>query len=338
MTPSTETPVTHLDLSMRLNQEIQRDEKLFTPKITLNGRATYSVKNVDKALRTWDVNAISEWNSGHTNNNLKVVVTRIVPGQKDYKVCVDSTLKYGIENVTGHINVATSQSTEPKCNTDETMLDITLVGQKTQEQHEDHVVYGVCSYPQNIFLEPDYTLNCIAAHTTLREYIYDVKTMNVPSEFKKTAMHWLDYLKGMYMSHYTHVPEHQEDVGENNLKVKIEYPVVGHQINIEVISHQQAWKLESIHVHDMPLLSSVGEPESTHVSDWLLFMHSVGLMDVCKIHKDDVHHHHHTETQQVTDDWELYWGDKVQNPYVGVYLKKVEGKLVCFNFIAKKEP
>lgn len=338
LSPSTETPITHLDLSVRLNQEIQRDEKLFTPKVTWNSRGTYSVKNGDKALRTWDVNAISEWNSGHTNNNLKVVVTRIVPGQKDFKVCVDGTWKYGLENVTGHVNVATSQSGEAnKCNSDETLLDITVLGQKIKEQHEDHVIYGACSYPQNAFLEPDYTLHCIAADTTLREYIYDVKTTNVPSEFKKTALHWWDYFKGLYMSHYTHVPEHQEDVGENNLKVKIEYPVVGHQLNIEVVSHQQAWKLESIHVHDKPLLASVGEPESTHVSDLLILLHSVGLTDVCKIHKDDVHHHHHTEDKQVGDDWELYWGDKVQNPYVGVYIKKVEGKLVN-NFPAKQNP
>lgn len=328
ISPSTEIPVTHLDLSLRMNQEIQRDENLFTPKVSFNTRATYSVKNVDKATRTWDVNVNAELNSGHTNNMMKVVVTRIVPGQKDFKICIDGTAKYGAENVTGHVNVATSQSTEPKCTADETMLDITILGQKNKEQHKDHVVYGVCSYPQNKFKQPDYTLKCIAADTTLREYVADVKTMNVPSEFKKSAMHWLDYLKGMYMSHYTHVPEHQEDVEENNLKVKIEYPVVGHQVNVEVVSHQQAWKLESIHVHDVPLLASVGEPESTHVSDLLMFMHSVGLMDVCKVHKDDVHHHHHTKLQQVTGEWELYWGDKVQNPHVAVFLKKVDEKLV----------
>lgn len=330
LAPSAEIPVTHLDLSLRTSQEVQRDEKLFTPKVSINSRATYSVKNMDRATRTWDVNANVELNSGHTNNNLKVQVTRILPGQKDYKVCVDGTVKYMVENITGHVSIATSQSTEPKCTVEETMMDITVDGHKTEEQHEDHVVYGLCSYPQNRFLEPDYTLPCIAAQSTVREYVYDVKTTNVPSECKKTAMHLLDYIKGMYMSHYTHIAEHQEDVAENNLRVKVEFPVVGHQMNVEVVTHQQGWKLESIPVHDLPMLGGVGEPESTHFSDLLMFMHSVGLMDVCVIHKDDVHHHHHSVQQHVTNDWELYWGDKVQNPYVGVYVKEVGGKLVSF--------
>lgn len=328
LSPSTEIPVTHLDLSLRLNQEMQRDEKLFTPKMSMNSRATYSVKNMDRAVRSWDMNVNTEMDSGHTNNNMKLILTRMVPGQKDYKICVDANMRYGIENVTGHVGVATSQSTDSKCTPEETMLDITVVGNKNKEQHKDHVVYGVCSYPQNKFLEADYTLPCIAAGSTLREYVYDVKTMNVPSEFKKSAMHWMDYLKGMYMSHYTHVPEHQEEVGENDLKIKVEYPVVGHQMNVEVVSHQQAWKLESMQVPDMPLLRCWAHPESTHVSDLMLFMHSVGLMDVCKIHTNDVHHHHHTEMKHVTNDWELYWGDKVQSPYIGVYIKKVQDKLV----------
>lgn len=328
LSPSAEIPITHLDLSLRTSQEMQRDEKLFTPKVSFNSRATYSAKNMDRAMRTWDVNANVDLNSGHTDNNLKMQVTRIVPGQKDYKICVDGTVKYMVENITGHVTVATTQSSESKCTADDTMMDITVDGHKTEEQHKDHVVYGLCSYPLNRFLEPDYTLPCIAAHTTMREFIYDVKTMNVPSEFKKTAMHLFDYVKGMYMSHYTHIPEHQEDVAENNLRVKVEFPVVGDQMNVEVVSHQQGWKLESVPIHDLPMLGGVGVPESTYFSDMLMFMHSVGLMDVCVIHKDDVHHHHHSIQQHMTNDWELYWGDKVQNPYVGVYVKEMGGKMV----------
>lgn len=330
LSPSTELPVTHLDLSLRMSQEVLRDEKLFTPKVSLNSRATYSVKNMDRATRTWDVNANVEMNSGHTNNNLRVQVTRIVPGQKDYKICVDGTVKYTVENLTGHVNVATSQSNEPKCTTEETMMDITVVGRKNEEQNEDHVVYGVCSYPQNKLSEPDYTLPCISSQSTLREFVYDIKTMNVPSEFKKTAMYYLDWLKGMYMSHYSHISEHQEDVAENNVKVKVDYPVVGHQMNVEVVTHQHGWKFESIPVHGLPVFGSLGEPESTHISDLLLFMHSVGLMDVCKVEIDHVHHHHHSVSQHVTNDWELYWGDKIQNPYIGVYVKQVGGKMVSF--------
>lgn len=326
ISPSTETPITHLELSLRLNQEVQRGEKLFTPKVSLNTRATYSVKNHDRTRRTWDMNTNAELNSGHTNNNFKVQVTRIVPGLKDYKVCVDGTVKYTVENVTGHVSVATSQSTEQTCSSAETMMDVTMVGHKNEEQHKDHVVYGVCSYPQNKHLWSDYVLSCIAAHTTLRGYEYDVKTMNVPSEFKKTALHWFDHLKGMYMAHVTHIPEHHEDVAENNLRVKIEYPVVGQQMNVEVVTHQQAWKLESLPVDGLPV---IGKPESTHFSDLLVFMHSVGLMDVCMIEKDMVHHHHQSVKQHVMDDdWELYWGDKIQNPYVGVYVKGVSGKMV----------
>lgn len=322
--PSVEIPVTHIDLSLRANQEVQRDENLFTPKVSFNARATYSVKNVDKATRTWDVNTNVDLNSGHTNNNIKVQVTRIVPGQNDFKMCLDGTVKYGVDNITGHWNLGMGQTTEGKCGAEETVLDVTMVGRKNEEQLRDHHIYGVCSDIPHLFTT-DYTLQCIAAHTTVRDYVYDIKTTNVPSEFKKVALLLVDEVKGAFMPHYTRISEHEEDVKENDLRIKVNVPVIGHQMNVEIISHTEGWKLESVPTLSVPLIE---KPKSTHVSTLFSFMHAVGLMDVCEIRQDVVRHHHHTVQKRVPDTWELYWGDKIQNPAVAIYVRKVGNKLV----------
>lgn len=109
--PSTEYHANHLDLAVRWDHEIHHNY-LYEPAQKLNTRATYSVKNHEKSLKIWDATMVLDLNHGHTVNNLKAHFTRIIPGQKDYKVCVEGGKKWTAEGVSGHLNVAMSQSVD----------------------------------------------------------------------------------------------------------------------------------------------------------------------------------------------------------------------------------
>lgn len=332
ISPSMEYPVTHIDVSLRLNHEIKRDENVLTPAVTMNGRVTYAVKNAEKATKTWDLNSVLEMNSGHTQNNLRMQLTRIIPGQKDFKVCLDATKKYTNVNVLGHMNIAMSHSTENKCTKDETVVDVSMTGTELKEQTDKHHhVHGACVYPRSYHVRPDdHTMSCLASHTTLRQYIYNVKTTNVQSEFKKIMHQWIDYIKFCHRSNYIFISEPEHEIAENNMKIKVEYPLVDDVVDVEVLGPKHGFKLESV---DTKELSWFGvEPDNTHYSKMFMFMHAVGLTDVCVVHNDIVlDHHQHHWPHHLTTDWSLLIGDDHQKKF-GLFAKKLdEHKMVCCN-------
>lgn len=323
MAPSTEYPVTHIDISLRLTPEIKRDVNILTPALTVNGRITYAVKNAEKAMKTWDVNSVLEFNSGHTQNNWRMQLTRIIPGQNDFKVCLDATKKYTNVNVIGHMNVAMSHSADNKCTKDETVMDIVMTGTQLKEQMNKHHIYGACSYPRSYFVRPDdHTMSCLSSYTTLRQYIYNIKMNNVQSEFKKMMQEWMDYIKGSYMSHYTFISEHEHDIPEHNMKVKVEYPLVGDMMDVMVMGSQNGFKLEGIDTKELSWFGAY--PDNTHYSKMFMFMHAVGLTNVCIVQNDVVlDHYHHHWPHHLTTDWTLVIGDDHQKMF-GVFAKKID--------------
>lgn len=328
--PSKQIPATHVDLSLRLNHDIKRDDNLMTPAMTLNGRATYVLKNMEKTIKTWDLTTILEMNTGHTINNLKMQLTRMIPGQKDFKICLEGMKKWTKQGLTGRMNVAMSHSTEAKCSSDETVVDISMTGEESDEQKDEHHVHGDCVYPRTYHVHPDdYTIDCLASFTNIRKYTYIIKTtpVNLPTEFKRTFMLWMDHIKGNYISHYIRVPEHSEEVAENNLKVKVLYPLIDNEVDVEVLGPQEGFRFESLNLRELRWFGMY--PDNLYYSDIYRFMHRIGLTDICMVHKDVLHfgRHHEGISHSLTNDWTLYMGDgKTGNKMFAVYIKKVDDK------------
>lgn len=324
--PSTEIRITHIDISLRLTQDIKRDDNMFIPAMNLGGRITYVLKNEDKAVRTWDLNTVMELNKDHTDN-LKMDLTRIIPGQKDFKLCLEDMRKFVPDGVTGRMKLAMSQSSDAKCKEDETILDVTSVGRISDERKREHRIHGACVYPRTYHERPDdYTLRCLSSFSDIRAYEYDIKLTNMPIEFKKTLALWMDRIKGHYISHYTYLVEHEVDVPENTMKVRVEFPLVDDLLDVEVIMPKSGWRLEGIRRRELAWWGM--EPDNMYFSDWFKFLHTVGLTDMCLVDNVRVRfgRDHWGITHQLPSDWTLIMGDgaSADNKMFSVFAKKLD--------------
>ncbi|EFA03647.1 hypothetical protein TcasGA2_TC013741 [Tribolium castaneum] len=320
--PSHQHPVSNIDLSLRLHSEPASEEThYYAPRIKWSSRVTYAVKNHDTSLKTWDVNAIFDINPGHTVNNLKMIVTRIVPGQNDYKICVDGVKKWTDKGVTGHLNVAMSQTPDGKCVKDDTVIDVTMTGEKSHEQQEGHHKYGTCEYISPYSVPHWHTLECLVDHTTVRRYVYNVKTTNVPSEFKKVFAHWWDHLKGYYVSYYHLEDEHNDHIGDHNLRLDIHYPMEEETVNVHVTTPQHVYSLTGVPTHHWRWVGL--SPDSVEYSKSFQYLHDSGWVDHCVVHVDHHRLNQHDVHETVPNDWTLFVGNGAQNPTMGVYIKRV---------------
>jgi hypothetical protein len=320
--PSHQHSVSNIDLSLRLHSDATVDDDYYyAPKGKWSTRMTYSVKNQETSLKTWDVNAILDMNSGHTHNTVKMHVTRIVPGQKDYKVCVDGIKKWTESGVEGHLNVAMSQTPDGKCVKDDTVIDVTMTGQQSHEQEQGHHKYGSCEYVNYYAIAHYHTTQCLVDHTTVRHYVYNVKTTNVPTEFKKVFAHWWDHVKSHYMSYYVFEDEHSDNIADQNLKVDVMYPMQVEEVNLHVTTPQHVYKLTGVPTHYWKWFGVA--PDSVEYPEWFQYLHQVGFVEHCTVHHNHYHLNHHDIREAVPNDWTLYVGNAVQNPQKAVYVKQV---------------
>ena len=333
--PSHHHAVSNIDLSLRLHSEpTTEDSHYYTPKTKWSTRATYSVKNQEKSLKTWDINTIVDMNPGHTINNLKMHITRIVPGQKDYKICVDGVKKWTQKGVEGHLNVGMSQTSDGKCVKDDTVIDVTMTGRQSQEQLEGHHKYASCEHISPYSLQHKHSLQCLAGHTTARHYVYNVKTTNVPTEFRKWFVHLWDTIKGYYMPYYVFEDEHNENIGDHNLRVDVVYPMQEQEMNIRMTSPQHVYKLIGVPTHYWKWCGL--SPDSMEYSDGFQLAHDLGFVDHCQVELTHYHANHHQVQEPVPTEWTLYVGNVAQNPQKAVYVKRVANdELVSVHILTK---
>ena len=273
-------------------------------------------------------------NPGHTINNLKMHITRIVPGQKDYKICVDGVKKWTQKGVEGHLNVGMSQTSDGKCVKDDTVIDVTMTGRQSQEQLEGHHKYASCEHISPYSLQHKHSLQCLAGHTTARHYVYNVKTTNVPTEFRKWFVHLWDTIKGYYMPYYVFEDEHNENIGDHNLRVDVVYPMQEQEMNIRMTSPQHVYKLIGVPTHYWKWCGL--SPDSMEYSDGFQLAHDLGFVDHCQVELTHYHANHHQVQEPVPTEWTLYVGNVAQNPQKAVYVKRVANdELVSVHILTK---
>lgn len=330
MEPSTKYGITSKDLSMRLNSETSDKSFFYSPDQKWSGRLTYSIKSNEQSLRTWDINAIVDLKAGHTINNLKMHITRVVPGKQDYKICVDGGKKWSDEGVTGHLNIAMSETADGKCVKDDTVIDVTMTGELSNEQKDGHYKYGACEYVIP-YSKPHYhTMHCLIDHTTVRHYTYKVKTAQVPTEFSNMFAETWDYFKAHHLPYYQYIIEHNDDVEKHAFKVDVTYPMQIDEVDLAITTPEHQYKLTAVPIS--VFWKSVGfTPDSMVYSKVFEYMHDVGLVDHCVIHHENHALNGHSYDEVLPEEWTLYVGDSEEHPHKAVYVKQIEKKLVSIN-------
>ncbi|KRT83591.1 hypothetical protein AMK59_4220, partial [Oryctes borbonicus] len=327
MEPSTVNPATGVDLTMRFSNEIIDDSyALYLPAMKINAKATYVVKKDDKALKTWDINALWELNNAHTVNSLKLDITRQIPGQTDYKICAQGTEKYGDKDLTGHLTVTMGQSVDGKCNKDETAIHFTLKATQLPEQEQRIHNYEVCYQPIMPLIEEMRSYKCYADRSSLRYYTVDAKTVNFPKEFRNMLMNYWRTFLVKYQNYYIHSDEHSQDIAENAFRIQFRYPIARDIIDMRFITPMDTHKFKGLPAKDFERFGIY--PDNLYYSNIHHLFHMLGLTNICIVDGKDLVTKNGTRSVDViTNDWTLLLGDEADNTKRGLWVKVVDDKL-----------
>lgn len=80
-------------MNVRVNMEDVDDihEKihaLSSNKINVRGTLDVKAASTNESVRSWDMNVNIDMHPGHVINNFKIQMTRMIPGEKNWKVCL----------------------------------------------------------------------------------------------------------------------------------------------------------------------------------------------------------------------------------------------------------
>lgn len=326
--PSIKNQISHIDLSLRYNQEINRDESIQLPSAKLNSRATYSIKEGERVLKSWDVNAIVELNAVHTVNNLKVQITKIVPDQKDYKICIDGIKKWIGTGVTGHLSITAGRSADGKCSKDEALIDINMRGEPAQIENEEQRV----NVPAQLLYVPKLndqqllgyrTVDNILQNTNIQRYVYDVKAIRIPDNVSRALLRLLNVIQRVYNPYV--VPEDiQTQIGENNLQVIVEYPIIGNQVNLQVLKPQQIYNISGIQASDLQKLGL--QPDNYLLSRRFLRLYALGLTQSCLINRQLILNGQNNVIYDpaIKNEWVKVVSNSAENPTLDVSVRRLD--------------
>lgn len=328
LSPSTVNPATSLELTLRLARDIKHEEYLILPAQKLNGRLTCTLKKDDKPLRTWDMNAILDIPSGHNAYNMKMQITRVIPGQKDLKMCLEGNKIWTKEGVNGHLNVGMSESAEGKCTAEDTILDIRMTGTKSEEQKMQNHVYRDCDEVISSDAVHHQYLPCHLAHDTIRSYKYDIKTTSLPASAKNCMVRIVNYLRNQIVPVYMDVKESTEKLERNQVKMSILFPTEDRSTEIRIKSLEHTYEIFS------GLNFDFLQPDTMHYSKIYQNLHILGLMRRCTVNRNSMRLRNEDVPLQMKNEWMMFVGNAAQNPEQAVFIKQVEGtnKIVSFVF------
>lgn len=324
--PYGEHPITQADFTIRIHRDATAEKDQFLQAVKYNLRATFSLKNKEQALRTWDMNWNTNYNAGHTQRDLKVDFTRIVPDKKDFKICFEGTKKWTYEGINGHYNLMFGDSADGKCNGEEGAVEFTYFGKPLEEQKTPFHSYGICQ-PYDHDLGFDYhSLYCAAEHTAVRQYVYDIKVTK-PTTSDKFPIADFSHFWETYHKYYQYLDNEGEKLPEHHYKLSVQYPTTDSEVNFELVTPLHRHKFSGVPMKLVPFWFA--HYDNTHYSQLFMFMHYMGMMNTCTVYDHEVQYgfdeRRVIKSFQLTKEWTLYVGDVEKDAKHGVYLKQVEG-------------
>ncbi|XP_046470654.1 vitellogenin-6-like [Neodiprion pinetum] len=277
--PSIVYPTSVVDMNMRVNFEeaTQKTLNLF-PGVKMDLRGTLEAKTVSTnvPLCSWSINANAATTQGHVNNQLRIQMTRTIPGQKDLKICIDGHKIYSGSNVDfldrnltikqetiGKLMMnmgETEDSASTMCVRDDASVIINMKGEMSSEQIEalkDASINGKCQKdienPVYLYAESfmiPRTRDCLdeaILHSYLRKYSYTVQYKNIP-EHLKSMIYWMDDVINVNLWPYaTQHPAHTE---AGIIKIAAEFPLGDEGMNLDVRTPMHEKRYTAVPVGD----------------------------------------------------------------------------------------
>lgn len=325
--PSIDSPATHADLTVRL---VMEDVNAFTT--TINFRSTYNLKNLDKVVKGWDANIVTDMTKNHLDNT-SITVTRMKPGLPDYKLCINERNERKEESTSSFWNLLGGEAVNNKCPHNEMKIDVTTKNEQSSEQlQEEHgklPIYHQC--------HPD-TYNafqCMMAQSSLRHYEYDAKYTNVPQEYLHTWINFKDWLRAEYGHHFVRVFDEDKTTKEGHIKMVLDYPVATEDLNLAIYTPNGCHKYEGIPLSNW-FWTGMVHPYSALVPDLHRMFQGLGMMCVCQITSDSFVNQFNTQVEyHVPQEWTIYASEKKNDPSWIIYVKKVNETYPLVRFYHK---
>ncbi|KAF2882402.1 hypothetical protein ILUMI_23772 [Ignelater luminosus] len=318
-TPIVESLVTQVDLLFEFNVENINQENRYLPGFKLNPYFTYTLKNNEKVLQVYAVNTIIDVNPGHTQRDIKMNLTRTIPGQNDYKIWLESNKRWMSDGVNSKTSIAMGQSTNEK-----TLIDVAMVGKRFEEQKTPYYVYEICGPYSNEEGNDFHSLNCLLEHTSIRDYTYNIKTTNLPPEYKRYSLIILNYLKRWYSIFHQEIAKNSENSVEDDIEVTLQY-VSAHEVSIKVNTLSEIHDFVGIPINELTYW--LFYPDNTHYSELYLMMHRMGLMHVCTINKSHIEHSLNQQVYSINHETPTEWTSYVnglEGVHNAILLKRIE--------------
>ncbi|XP_015428511.1 PREDICTED: uncharacterized protein LOC107185358 [Dufourea novaeangliae] len=258
--PSITHLATQVEYSTKFNVEKPScDEQEILDPVKIDIRGTMDVKShpTNVSINHWDANVNIMLSPGHTNNHVKVMLTRMVPGEKNYKICIDGQKDYphihdeqdllDVTNTkketTTMITILSGHTTHNRCDRGETDITVLIKGEDavdpTDHKVHDHLKH-TCQRDTEISAlqtEEDHipkTWACIQnamIHMTLRKYTIDI----VPKKMPKIVGVWAhitqDVVRAIFPSHLHFT---SELAPEGTAKIILDYSIPLPKLDVTV--------------------------------------------------------------------------------------------------------
>ncbi|KAK2584789.1 hypothetical protein KPH14_007107 [Odynerus spinipes] len=274
--PSVVHPTSSVDVNVRFSiEDLDRVHEnmhvLSSKRINVHSTVDVRAASTNVTTRSWDVNMNVDTTPGHFNNNFKMQVTRVTPGEKKLKICVDGQKNYPVntvdplrlgttkEETNTKVTLTMGMTDEDKCVRDDTMITMTVKGEMTDEQKKQmshDSVHGACAQDiQNQLFATQVghipkTWNCIREtilHTTMRKYTINVVHKKVPQTIVSNVIMFEDIIRSFFLPHVRYTTNHVES---GNIKIIAEYPVGTDHMDVSVGTPIHGYEMVEVPIGD----------------------------------------------------------------------------------------
>lgn len=338
-TPSKIYPVKQSEILLHQSSDKKTEEntlKMLREFIFKTSLTTHDKDN--KIMNQWKANAKLVMDMGNSIENYNIHLTKTVPEEKIYEVCMRGTkeilnnkiIKY--HNITmGHTS---STSNDEMCTHEEDSILIKTIAEQSKEQLdmiENNMEYDECMSkhmhePRLNGLKVDYKkgIDCIKMKTSLRKHTYDIQRNSSTS---------YDYKAWMRIFYWYYSYERMNKVlDENTMKIVVKYPVIGDEISVEFMEKHMNNKLIEMPIYFLKYLGF--HPENYYYSNRFMKLKQMNMIDSCLLTDRHIFNNHQQLIKIIDDEWmRVVYSDPSQTNKnaIVVFVKQMENQMVSQN-------
>ncbi|KAF5306632.1 hypothetical protein FQA39_LY08821 [Lamprigera yunnana] len=313
LSPTAKCENTQVDINGQFKETVVQEKNEFLPSLKYNFRVSAAHKNKDEILNSCDVHLTTDLNRGHTFLHTKLELSTTKPETKEFKVSYEESTEWHLNDISGNATL-TIENFEDDAQEE---YDITYVGTQLSEQKDLKYNYKVCEQRTNTI---DFSsAECLAAHTSLRRYVFNIKSKTEIEKFKRM----LDIFINSFNKHYKTKSVTHPQLTENNIEVIVTFPTSAKKMDVACKTKYRVDTFEGVPVASQYFFG----PLNTHKSSLYSILHNRNLMQMCYADAHKIKPDHLEKTishDELGNDWTKLIGDAEGDCTYGLFIKRIK--------------